>query len=278
MLTGVHNHQTLSSIATATEQDGPPTSADTSHSITAEDSTSSELHHEVQDKDKSPSQRHNEKQSSLYLTGQSLTDHPKETSEGVGHTTQPLSSQQPQTEYPPQHASTCKDPSLPSVSMVSSDPSSFQQEEASSKPRPFPASQLNSYRANTVAPSTVSVPFGEQESSEESFDSTSTMASERTPERKSPLFQHVAPSTAAVASVPDTGQHSKSPDVHITDVTATDLQDLTSSTSKNTGSSSSSDGVLRPPVKGILKHPADKTTPSGAPSIPSSKGKLFTDK
>ena len=268
--TGVHNHPTLSQIA---RQDGSPSPSDTSHSTTTQDSSSTtEPQHKPADK--SPSQQRSlEKPTSDNIDSHSPTNHSKNRANRTGHDP---SSQQPRA------VGVQGDPSALSITMLSSDYSSFQQKESLLKPHPLSmaAPQPNSFSLRASRGGPVTVPSGEMEPSEQSFESTSgTTASEEGPQttmRSPPLFQCVAPSHPTGAATMD---------MLVSDVTESDVQELTSTTSRSTsdtgndsysGSSSSAGvmgGALRPPIKGILKHPAEKRTHPVAPSVPTRRGK-----
>ena len=126
------------------------------------------------------------------------------------------------------------------------------------------------------------VPCGEQEASEQSLETSATSASDSsglaTPERSSPRFQRVEFQTRpvapkkSVATSAGAGQHRTSADVVVSEVTDSELQDLTSTTSR----SDSSEGEPRPPIKGILKHTAgEKRTTTAAQPVAASKGKVI---
>ena len=140
----------------------------------------------------------------------------------------------------------------------------------------------------------MTVPTGEMEPSEQSFESSVTTASEESGQdttRSSPLFQHVEgphlTKAASIATAPV--RPLRTTEVSVSDMTESDVQELTSTTSASTSSAGGNDssgsssatsggvgGSLRPPIKGILKHPAERRTHSSsvaAPSAPSRRGK-----
>ena len=190
------------------------------------------------------------------------------------------------------------DPSTLSITMLSSDYSSFQQKASMSKPPPLSSKAFHPpLRASPGGP--VTVPTGEMEPSEQSFESSSvTTASEESTAQdttsSSTLFQRVQPprltsTTTAPAQPP------KTTELSVSDMTGSDVQELTSTTSNSASSAGGCDssgssgdtsggvdgdggvgGSLRPPIKGILKRPADRRThPSSvaAPSAHSRRGK-----
>ena len=244
----------------------------------------------------------------------------------AGHGDPSPSSQQPLTQVQGGKG----DPSALSITMLSSDYSSFQQKASALKlpPQSSTASQSNGFPLKASPGCPVTVPTGEMEPSEQSFESSSvTTASEESVQdttRHPLLFQHVEPPhlPKAASTATASAQPPKTAEVSISDMTGSDVQDLTSTTSKsasstvqsdNSGSSSATgssggvggvgdvgdvggdgdvgggcvdsdvggggDGVggsLRPPIKGILKHPAERRTHSSsitAPSAPSRRGK-----
>lgn len=184
--------------------------------------------------------------------------------------------------------------------MLSSDYSSFQQKASGLKP---PSLLSKTSQPTNIPPKAspgghgaVSVPTGEMEPSEQSFESSVTTASEESAEaslRSSPVFQCVATS-GLTGTTTAPAQPLRTADMSISDMTESDVRDLTSTTSKSTSSASGKDssgsgdasassgggggvgGSLRPPIKGILKHPAERRTQSSsavAPSAPTRRGK-----
>ena len=188
------------------------------------------------------------------------------------------------------------DPSALSVTMLSSDYSSFQQNAPVLKPSPSStASKPNSFPLRASPGGTVTVPTGEMEPSEQSFESSVTTASEESAQdttRSPPLFQrvegpHLTKAVMSTATAP--ARPPRTTEVSVSDMTGSDVQELTSTTSKSTSSAGGNDssenssatsggvgGSLRPPIKGILKHPAERRTDSSsvaAPSVSSRRGK-----
>ena len=286
---GVHCHPTLSQIGSASrKQDGSPSPSDTSLSTTTQDSSSTtEPQHTPANK--SPSQKqHLDKPYSASM------NHSKYGADRTGHEESAPSSQQPLAQ--PQGAK--EDPSALSITMLSSDYSSFQQKTSVLKPSASStASQPNGYPLKVSPGGAVTVPTGEMEPSEQSFESSIASSNEEYAQasiRSPPLFQDVTSSdligeASATAQLRD----SRTADVSVSDMTESDVQELTSTTSKSmssavggndsSGSSSASagdssgvGGSLRPPIKGILKHPAERRTQSSsavAPSAPTRRGK-----
>ena len=281
---GVHSHPSLSHIASG--QGGSPSSSpsDTRHSTTTQDSSSlTEPQHTPADK--SPFQRQHGPSSGI--DSQSPTISSKYGACGSGHGN-------PSQESLAQAQGDKRDPSALSITMLSSDYSSFQQRAAMSKPPPSLSKASHPpLRASPGGP--VTVPTGEMEPSEQSFESSSvTTASEESTAQdttsSSPLFQRVQPphltSTTTAPARP-----SKTTELSVSDMTGSDVQEMTSTTSNSassaggndsngssSGATSGSDmgGSLRPPIKGILKRPPDRRThPSSvaAPSTHSRRGK-----
>ena len=287
----MHNHPTLSRIASATQQASSPSPSDTSQSTTTEDQPPADSQHNDHPAEEKPPQSLTERQPSA-STGDS-----KSSSEGAGSTLpRPSLSLEDPLVLSPKPQAGLRDPSLPSITMLSSDISSIQPREASVvQPHPFPvSSRLTGVPHKATPDASVRVPFGELEPSDGSFESTgtSTATSESTAasDGNPPLFQRVAPLTGfntaglsktnlATPNAVDAGQLHEQPSVTVSDVTASDVQDLTSTTSKSITSGSSdassgNDGETRPPIKGILKHtlPGEQRTSAVAPSIPPGKG------
>lgn len=281
LVSGVHNHPTLSRIASASKPEKSPSPSDTSHSSTAGDHLPTETEHRNQSGDKRGPQANSEEQS--YIT-HSLKNDSRTKSGGM----QPsLSPDKPPLQSPKLKAG-AGDPSLPSISILSSDLSSIQPKEASLQPYPFPTSSTVSDIPPKGIPATtctVRVPSGEPEPSDKSFESTTTTVSESTAtsDGNSPPFQRAAPHTdvkTAVTNSLNAGDLHRAPQVTLNDVTVSDIQECTSATSNSVTSSSSSDstqdGDRKPqlPIKGILKHTAEKKMSTGVPSVKTSRGRL----
>ena len=126
----------------------------------------------------------------------------------------------------------------------------------------------------------MAVPSGEAESSEQSFNSTTSSDDVPSRERHSPLFERV---THSHSPMPSAGTRLQ-PQAGLSDVTESDLQDLSNSATTTRSVSTSGNGrgdgidggALPPPVlpiKGILKHSNGRGAQSAAPSVPpTSKG------
>ena len=304
---GVHSHPTLSQIgSTSGGKDVSPSSSDTSRSTTTQDSSSlTEPQHTSANK--YPSQQHRGTGSqppikpSKYMFGAERGSHDEDSS--------------PRSQQPLAQAQGGKgDPSALSVTMLSSDYSSFQQKPSVLKPPPSSkASQLNSFPPRAPPGGPVTVPTGEMEPSEQSFESSSVTTPDEGAQdvtRSSPLFQHVEPphltKAACSTATASANQPPKIAEMSVSDVTGSDSQELTKSTSSAGGNTSSGissstgsagvdggsggvssdggdnvDGLLRPPIKGILKRPAERKShlsSVAASSAPSrrSKGKAVS--
>ena len=304
---GVHSHPTLSQIgSTSGGKDVSPSPSDTSRSTTTQDSSSlTEPQHTSANK--YLSQQHGGTGSqppikpSKYMFGGDRGSHDEDSS--------------PRSQQPLAQAQGGKgDPSALSVTMLSSDYSSFQQKPSVLKPPPSSkASKLNSFPPRAPPGGPVTVPTGEMEPSEQSFESSSVTTPDEGAQdvtRSLPLFQHVEPphlnQSACSTATASANQPPKIAELSVSDVTGSDSQELTSTTSKSTSSAggNTSSGIssatgsagvdgdggddvddvggsLRPPIKGILKRPAERNSHSSsvaASSAPSrrSKGKAVS--
>ena len=294
---GVHSHPALSQIgSTSGGKDVSPSPSDTSHSTTTQDS-SSLTEPQYSSTNKHPSQRHGgiDSQSptkpSKYMFGadRARGSHDDDRS--------------PRSQQPLAQAQGGKgDPSALSATMLSSDYSSLQQKPSVLKPPPpsSKASQPNSFPPRASPGGPVTVPTGEMEPSEQSFESSSVTTPNESAQditRGSPLFQHVEPphlnKPACSTATASANQPPKIAELSVSDMTGSDSQDLTSTTSKSmssaggnassgisstTGSAGVDGGVgdaggddvdgvggsLRPPIKGILKRPAEMRTHSSS--------------
>ncbi len=306
---GVHSHPTLSQIgSTSGGQDNSRSSTDTSHSTMTQNSSSLTEPQHTTSADKRPSQQHGG------IDSQSPTKYSKYMFgvDRASHDEDPC----PSSQRPLAQAQGGKGdiPLALSVTMLSSDYSSFQQKASVLKPPPSStASQRNSFpplRASPGGP--VTVPTGEVEPSEQSFESSSVITTSESAQDTTgspPFLQSVKPPhlTKAASISTASAQPPRTAQLSVSDMTGSDAQELTSTTSKSTSSAggdvssgsssttgSSGDGVgsdggagtglggsLRPPIKGILKHPAERRTHSSsaaASSAPSrrSKGKAVS--
>ena len=260
--TGVHIHQSLSRIASATKQgdDSALSSSEASHSTVTEDSNSSK-----ENQRSGRPQQQSEAQPSI---SHSLTCQGRTSSHRDTHQYPPaLAHQPPPQSLKPQTG--VRDTSFPSITMLSSDISSIQQNDSTlhSQPTTSAPSRLNGFHLKRSSGATVVVPSGELlEQSQESHETTSTSMSDsvHSPERGTALFERVVPaySKAAGHNVFDTADHHRP-----ANATTSDLHDLTSTTS----GSSSGEGEPRPPIKGILKHTGEVRPPAAAASVPTSK-------
>lgn len=280
LATGVHNHPTLSRIASASNHEGSLSPSGTGHSSTARDHppTGPELSNQPED-ERQP-QAHNEERPSV-------THILKNDSRTKSGSMQPsLSPSKPPLQSPKLQGA--RDPSLPSISMLSSDLSSVQPREGSLQPQPFShcvSSIVSNISPQAMPATSVRVPSGQPEPSDNSLESTGTNTSESvtTSDENSPPFRHAAPQmdmkTAATINAVNAGDLCRAPNVTVGDVTlASDIQQLPSTTSNSITSSSSGDGTkddLRKPqmpIKGILKHTAENKVSVGVSSVPTSKG------
>ena len=273
LVAGLHNHPTLSRIASASKP------SDTSHGSSAGNHPPTGPELSNQPGDERQPQAQNEEQPSV-------THILKNDSRTRSGSIQPsLSPNKPPLQSPKLQAGQgARDPPPPSISMLSSDLSSVQPTEASLQPQPFSTSVVSNIPPKSTPATTVRVPSGEPEPSDNSFESTGTNTSESTAtsDENSPPFRHAAPHTdtkTAATNAINAGDLRRAPDVTVGDVNlASDIQNFSSTTSNHITSSSNGDGTkddcrkAQLPIKGILKHTAEKKVSTGVTSLPTSKG------